>query len=237
METVTDNLAHAPREDLVWLARLLLELAQERSLEGVLRKAIDAEAEVPGVALARVYLLAPGDICPACPQRTACPDQTQCLHAAVSGGPLLHGEGGWSRQEDDYRRIPLGVYPAGRAAATGEAAVGSKRQGEVWVADPALAQREHVRASIHQPIKHRGEVLGLLAVLLRAERGPDAQTVTGVLADHLGAAIANARAFAEVERLRRQLQLHNDYLREEILAEGAFGGIIGQGPAVRNTLE
>jgi hypothetical protein len=29
----------------------------------VLRKAIDAEAEVPGVALARVYLLEPGDIC------------------------------------------------------------------------------------------------------------------------------------------------------------------------------
>jgi hypothetical protein len=69
METVTENGTHAPREDLVWLARLLLELAQERSLEGVLRKAIDAEAEVPGVALARLYLLEPGDICPTCPQR------------------------------------------------------------------------------------------------------------------------------------------------------------------------
>jgi hypothetical protein len=43
-----------PTEDLVWLARPLLELAQERSLEGVLRKAIDAAAAVPGVALARV---------------------------------------------------------------------------------------------------------------------------------------------------------------------------------------
>jgi transposase InsO family protein len=32
METATENLAHAPREDLVWLARLLLELAQERFL-------------------------------------------------------------------------------------------------------------------------------------------------------------------------------------------------------------
>jgi hypothetical protein len=44
MEPATENLAHAPRQDLVWLARVLLELAQERSLEGVLRKAIDAEA-------------------------------------------------------------------------------------------------------------------------------------------------------------------------------------------------
>ena len=77
METVTENLARVPREDLVWLARLLLELAQERSLEGVLRKAIDAAAAVPGVALARVYLLAPGDICPTCPQRPVCPDQAR----------------------------------------------------------------------------------------------------------------------------------------------------------------
>ena len=41
-----------------------------------------------------------------------------------------------------------------------------------------------------------------------------------MFADHLGVAIANARAFAEIERLRRQLELHNEYLREEIVAEG-----------------
>jgi formate hydrogenlyase transcriptional activator len=238
MEAAADNLVHSNREELVWLARLLLELAQERSLEGVLRKAIDAAAAVPGVALARVYLLAPGDICPTCPQRSVCPDQTQCLHAVVSGGRPLHGAAEeWSRQEDDYRRIPLGVYPAGRAVTGGVAVVGRKREGEDWIADPALAEREQVCGYIHQPIKHRGAVLGLFSVLLRAEPGPDAETVTRVLADHLGVAIANARAFAEIERLRQQLQLHNEYLREEIVAEGDFGGILGQGPAIGNTLE
>src|SRR5262249_6206374 len=40
METATENPAHPSREDLMWLAGPLLELAQERSLEGVLRKAI-----------------------------------------------------------------------------------------------------------------------------------------------------------------------------------------------------
>ena len=92
METGTKNPAHAPPEDLVWLARPLLELAQERSLEGVLRKAIDAAAAVPGVALARVYLLEPGDI----------------LNAVVSGGHWLHGATEqWLRQEDDYRSVLL----------------------------------------------------------------------------------------------------------------------------------
>jgi hypothetical protein len=50
MAAATDNLGQASRERLGWLARLLLELAQERSPEGVLRKAIDAAAAVPGVA-------------------------------------------------------------------------------------------------------------------------------------------------------------------------------------------
>ena len=35
MEAAADNLVPADREGLAWLARLLLELAQERSLEGV----------------------------------------------------------------------------------------------------------------------------------------------------------------------------------------------------------
>jgi transcriptional regulator with GAF, ATPase, and Fis domain len=238
METAPANPILDEREGPAWLAQLLLALAQERSLDGVLRKAIDAAAAVPGVALARVYLLAPGDICPTCPQRPACPDQTQCLHAVVNGGQLLHvAPEKWLKLEDDYRRIPLGVYPAGQAVARNEAVVRSKREGEGWIADPGLAEREQVCGSINQPIRYRGTVLGLCSILLRWEPGPDARTVTRVLADHLGAAIANARAFAEIERLHQQLEMHNEYLREEIVAEGDFGGIIGQSPAIRNTLE
>src|SRR3954447_11294167 len=170
METAADNLAHSNREAFVWLARLLLGLAQERTLDGVLRKAIDAAAEVPGVALARVYLLAPGDICPTCPQRAVCPDQAQCLHAVVSGGRLLHGAAEeWSGQKDDYRRIPLGDFPASRAVTGGVVVVGRKREGEGWIAAPDRAERQRVCAYIHEPIKYRGAVLGLLAVLLRAE--------------------------------------------------------------------
>src|SRR5262249_12336132 len=100
MDAAPENLVPSDREALAWLAQLLLALAQERSLDGVLHKAIAAAAAVPGVALARVYLLAPGDICRACPQRTVCPDQTQCLHAAVGGGRLLRGATEeWSRLE------------------------------------------------------------------------------------------------------------------------------------------
>src|SRR5262245_23642835 len=88
--TRTPRLTQATHEALLWLAHLLLEMAGERTLEAVLHKAVEAAVAVPGVALARISLLGPGDICPVCPQRPACPDQTQCLHAGVSKERFLH---------------------------------------------------------------------------------------------------------------------------------------------------
>ena len=58
-----------------------------------------------------------------------------------------------------------------------------------------------------------------------------------MIADHVGTAIANARAFEEIERLREQLELENAYLKEEVSEARAFGDIIGDSPALRQVLE
>ena len=47
-------------------------------------------------------------------------------------------------------------------------------------------------------------------------------------------AIANARAFEEIERLKAQLELENTFLKEEVLEAQAFGEIVGQGAAMAN---
>ena len=44
-----------------------------------------------------------------------------------------------------------------------------------------------------------------------------------MIADHAAAAIATARAFAEIGALRKQLERENEYLREEVTGAGAFG--------------
>ena len=44
------------------------------------------------------------------------------------------------------------------------------------------------------------------------------------------------RAMKEIERLRCQLELENDYLREEVKSELAYGKIVGEGPALQKTL-
>src|SRR5262249_8990387 len=48
--------------------------------------------------------------------------------------------------------------------------------------------------------------------------------------------IANARAFAEIERLREQLELENTYLREEVNVALAAGDMVGSSPALQRVL-
>jgi transcriptional regulator with GAF, ATPase, and Fis domain len=50
-------------------------------------------------------------------------------------------------------------------------------------------------------------------------------------ADHLAAAISNARALEEIETLKQRLEQENQYLREEVQA-ASFGELVGESPAL-----
>ena len=54
-----------------------------------------------------------------------------------------------------------------------------------------------------------------------------------MIANHLAAAIANARALEEIETLKQRLELENEYLREEVTQAVAFGDLIGQSPSLQ----
>src|SRR3984893_17069454 len=54
-----------------------------------------------------------------------------------------------------------------------------------------------------------------------------------MVAGHAAAAPATARAFAEIEALRKQLEQENEYLREEVTRAGAFGELVGHSPALQ----
>src|SRR5437588_951432 len=102
----------------------LLELAQIRSVAELLRRVVTRLAEPPYVALARIWLVDKGDLCSSCCMRRECPDQTSCLHLVASAGrPQADPKADWSRLDDEFQRIPLGVGKIGRVAATGQALV------------------------------------------------------------------------------------------------------------------
>ncbi len=54
-----------------------------------------------------------------------------------------------------------------------------------------------------------------------------------IFADHIGGAIANARAFEEIQNLKAQLEQQNAYLQEEVVEAKAFGELVGQSAALR----
>ena len=146
-----------------------LSVASERSVAAVLDRVVAGLAAQPGIALARVWLIGPGDVCETCPMRRECPSQTRCLHLAASAGSSrVRGRGGWERLDGAFRRFPLGVRKIGRIGATGlPLLIEDVQKDSTWVADPGWAREEGIRTFGGQPLVFRGEILGVLAVFNR----------------------------------------------------------------------
>jgi transcriptional regulator with GAF, ATPase, and Fis domain len=218
------------------LQAISLALTQELSVDVVLQRIVQGLVQEAGVALARVWLHGPGDQCSTCPLRSECSDQTRCLHLAASAGaPRAPGED-WTGTQGSFRRFPLGVRKIGRIGATGQALlVKDIAQDSSWIARPEWAQREGIVSFAGQPLVFRGEILGVLAIFGRQTITDDQAAWLRMFADHAAVALANSRAFEEIERLRAQLERDNAYLREEVSSE--FGPIIGRSPALAKVLQ
>ena len=221
------------------LQSLLLEMGQQRALEGVLRVVVDRLAAEEHIALARIWLLRPGDICTTCPMREECPDRTRCLHLVSSAGrSRAEGADPWTRIDGDFRRMPIGVRKVGRVAATGECvSVMDIQENSEWIARPDWATVEGIRGFAGQPLVFKGDILGVLAIFTRTTLGQPCLDWLRTIADLAAASIANTRAFEEIETLRGQLELENAYLREEVSEARSFGDIVGHSPALRNIIQ
>jgi transcriptional regulator with GAF, ATPase, and Fis domain len=214
-----------------------LALAEERSLDIILQRLVEGLVD-EGAALARVWLLDRGDICAACPLREECADQTRCLHLVASAGRSLDGTEDWSRLSGDFRRIPLGARKVGHIAATGAPVlVGDIRAERRWTPRADWVARESVRSFGGHPLVFRGEVLGVLGVFSRTPLDREAFEWLQMFANHAAVSIANARAFAEVERLRHQLEVENEWLRDEVKIAAGAGDLVGHSPAFQRVLQ
>jgi len=199
---------------------LLLSMAQEHSLPNLLRLVVDRLSESPRVALARIWLVQPSE---------------NCLNLVASNGrSVVDPNVAWTRLEGNFRRIPLGVRKVGKIAATGQPIEAPDLSLNIpdWIANPDWIRAEGIDGFGGQPLVFRGEVLGVLAVFARGVIGAECMEWLRTIADHAAAAIATARAFERIEELRAKLELENEYLREEVTRTGAFGELVGQGPAL-----
>jgi transcriptional regulator with GAF, ATPase, and Fis domain len=227
------------RFDPNFAINLLLDLAHEQSVDRLLQKfirSVMAQNQLDQLNLAcfQIWLVDKGDLCSVCPQRPKCADQTRCLHLVAGEGKSIVNSGpGVTRFDDPNARMPFGVGLVGKVAATGQqfSLNGlNERPEELAVLN---WEQEQIHAFSGAPITSKGEVLGVSATFTHRDIPDGARPWGQIFADHFGAAIANARAFEEIQRLKSQLEQQNAYLKEEVVEAKAFGDLVGQSAALR----
>ncbi len=190
---------------------------------------------ISSAALIRIWLVKEGDSCATCPKRPQCPDPTRCLHAVVAGGAsIADPPTDYSRMDKWLPRVPLGVGIIGKMASTGQSVLVQDPIAEqIEMPGDDFAVREQVRGFHGFPIVFKGEVLGVSGLFMRGPV-PEGGAVWGrIFSNHIAGAIANARAFEEIQRLKAQLEMENAYLQEEVAESKAFGGLVGRSAALK----
>jgi transcriptional regulator with GAF, ATPase, and Fis domain len=214
-----------------------LALAREVRLDAVAAAVVGALAAEDDVALARLWLVRPGDVCEACPMRSECPDQTRCLHLVASAGNPRRREEDWSGIDGAFRRIPLGVGKVGKVGASGTAMLLHDMSARsTWIARPDWAGREGIRSFAAQPLVAGDETLGVLAVFRRSRLDAPAVQWLRVLTDHTTAAVARARTFEREERSRLAAERENACLRADLRRAAGVDAPRGQSPGWRRVL-
>ncbi len=217
--------------------QLLLELASLHQFAELFPLAVQRLAEASSVALVRIWITQPplpGD-CSSCRFANECSNRERCLHlVASSGRSLNNGEENWQQVNGAFRRFPIGVRKVGKIASTGQSLeVANVEQDHTWVAEPDWIAAERITSFVGHPLMHRGEVLGVLGLFARNPPSESCFEWLRMIANHLAAAIANARAMEEIESLRKRLEQENEYLREEVQQAAVFGDLLGQAPALQ----
>jgi transcriptional regulator with GAF, ATPase, and Fis domain len=232
------------------LQHVAIAVAEERSLDAILHTLVQgllnpgasggagAGGGSEGFALIRVWLMGPGDICEVCPMREECADRSRCLHLVASAGRSLKGKEDWSRLTGDFRRIPLNARKVGHIGATGASVLIPDLESEQrWKPRADWVARESIRSFAGHPLVFRGEILGVLGVFSRTVLDNTMFDWLKIFANQAAVSLANARAFAEIERLREQLELENSYLREEVKSALSPSDMVGKSPALQRVLQ
>lgn len=219
--------------------QLLLDMAQQRTTDSVFEVVVSRLAAFRNVAMARMWVMQPGDICTDCSMATECNDHSNCLHLVASAGQsTVKSSVLWTNLNGQHSRFPLGSRKVGHIAATGKpVVVESIGDDSQWIADINWAKREGILGFAGQPLVFQGRVLGVLAIFTKRCLSGDVLSVLRAIADHAAAALANAQAFEQIEGLKKKLEVENSYLREELFEVASIGGFVGKSALLEQVLK
>ena len=221
--------------DLELLQSISLAVSQVRTVDSVLKMIVDGLVERAGLALARIWLIGPGDICATCFMGHECPSRMRCLHLAASAVRSQVDGREWTHLEGFFRRVPLGVRKIGQVGSTGNSfLIEDALLKPALTADPEWVRREGIHGFAGHPLVFHEETLGVLGAFGRIPFHQEQFKWLRLFADQAAVSIANARAFEEIHALQEQLERENDYLRSEV--NDGCGGLLGQSAALKAIL-
>jgi len=145
----------------------------------------------------------------------------------------------WRFSDCEIGRIPVEEPIIGRIATTRTAAI--VREQKEWPVFPDWAASEKIISYLAAPMVNNVEPIGVLAAFLDEaldEEGAQlASSWLDIVANQVAGILSASWAFEEIARLKGQLELESDYLREEIHTTHSAAGFVGQSPALKQVLE
>jgi transcriptional regulator with GAF, ATPase, and Fis domain len=207
------------------LKSLALSVAAARSPESVLREMVQGLGMWEGVALARVWLL-----------RNETGEEPYLELKASVGASVVDPSKRWNRTDGGHQKIPLSFGKVGRIASTNQPLL-LQRGPEDWILQPAWAEAEGIQSFAGQPLCFKDQVLGVVAFFSRTRLEKADLNWLRVFADHAAVAVANARAFEEIERLKEAAERERDYLREAVRTAAQQGEIVAESAGMRRVMQ
>ncbi len=202
--------------DIESLQKIVLAITESESVDSILKTIVCGLAGQPDVALTRVWLIGPGDICQFCVMRSMCPDQTRCFHLAASAGnPIIDhnhedpAREDWTRINGHFQRIPMNAsYSMGHLPVTDSPI--HIRVGDAGTAKASFFRQDWVKAQkilslVGQPLVFKNTVLGAFSVFSRAGLSEHEVRWVRAIADHAAGAIATLQTSGQSATLDASL--------------------------------
>ncbi|HEY1697050.1 MAG TPA: sigma 54-interacting transcriptional regulator [Polyangiaceae bacterium] len=198
------------------LDRVVLAMTSSLALDDVLRSVTEGLVHDLDVALARVWLVEPGDA---------------LLRLRASSGLS-------ARLDGSYATVAVGARKIGRIAETGEAICTNDVLHDARIADVEWARANGLVSFAGWPLRFRGELVGVLGTFSRRTRTEPELARMALFANQAAVAIQNARLFAVVRALEQRLEAENAYLRREVAGDGDQAvDVLARCPGLAGVLE
>jgi transcriptional regulator with GAF, ATPase, and Fis domain len=207
----------------------MLGITQAKRVDALLPMIVSGLVDRADFALARIWLVETPN--------SHADKRERFLRLSASAGSSQVDRRIWNGIEGEFSKIRFGALKIGYIAQRGAPLHLDEHEikHSHWTASPDWVAREGIKGFAGHPLIFRGEVLGVLAAFSRKPVSPEQFEWLRLFADQAAVAIANARAFEQIEHLRQKLELENDYLRSEVKEN--FGGFVGGSALLRNVLE